>query len=386
MAQAEGWSRRGLLSARGLGVSTGGLIATLIPAKSHFIAGDDGKTIGHWVITRRAMACDFSVHLPPLTAEPLVAAKAALDEIEAMEDLLTVYHEDSGMSYVNQNAFDRPVRTDARLFELLQQSAVLTAETGGTFDIATGRLIKAWGFFQGPRRVPSDEELAAALAASGMRHVELDADELTVRYRAAGLEINLGSIGKGYAIDRAARRMREEFGITCGLVSGGSSSMLALGSLTGEEGGWLVGIQHPMEPDRRIVAVRLRDRALGTSSTVNQYFEEAGRRYGHLIDPRTGQPADEVASASALTPDSATADALATAFFVGGLDKTAEFCQNHRDIAALLVLKDHRPGRSNQPRVVTFNLPPEDVNLRPGDDPPAPDSSQLEGVVSSIHG
>src|SRR5690606_2381312 len=116
---------------------------------------------------------------------------------------LTVYRADSAMSYVNQHAADRPVRVDARLFGVLKRAAELSEQTGGAFDASAGTLVKAWGFFRGPRRVPSDAERADALARSGMHHVRLDDETLSVRFDVPGLEFNLGSIGKGYAIDQA---------------------------------------------------------------------------------------------------------------------------------------------------------------------------------------
>lgn len=347
------------------------MIAALLPEPPLLKPGEDDRSAGQWTISRRAMACDFTVHLHSLTSNPVAVAEAALLEIEALEELLSVYRPDSELSRLNREAFDRPVRVDGRLFAILQRSAELYEQTARTFDIATGSLIEAWGFFRGPRRVPSPDEHAAAMAAAGMRHVELNPTDLTVRYRTPGLKINLGSIGKGYAIDRAVQRMRSEFGTESVLLTGGSSSMYAGGSLTGDESGWLIGIEDPLDATRTVATVRLRNRALGTSSTSNQYFTHDGQRYGHLLDPRTGRPADALAGVSVLAPDAATADALATAFFVAGLDKTADFCHNHPEIAAVIVLKEAPAGERavperRGPRVVTFNLSSQDVKIATG--------------------
>ncbi len=338
--------------------------------------GIDRKSQPHSVtanlcVARRAMACEFSIFLPPSIPQALSAAESALATIDEFEELLTIYSATSPMSYVNQTAAEAPVRVDNRLFEVLDRAAALHEQTGGAFDVAAGALVKAWGFYRGPRRLPSEAERLAALASCGMGHVLLDRRERTVHYRVRGLEINLGSIGKGYAIDRAIRRLREDFDIPAALMQGGLSSMYALGTPDGDERGWLVGIQSPWKHHRLIATVRLRDRALGTSSASNQYFEAGGRRFGHVLDPRTGWPAEGVASASAICADAATADALATAFFVMGLDKTRDFCHNHPAVAALLVLEPGDGcGTSGPPQVVTFNLPKRDVNLDPADGPP----------------
>lgn len=382
MSKPDPWSRRKLLTARGLGASTGGMLAALLPDPPLLLTGQDDRSAAQWTVTRRAMACEFTIHLHPLTRDPITVANTALREIERLEDVMTVYRPTSEMSRVNAEAFDHPVPVSESLFSLLQRAAELHNQTERAFDIATGRLIKAWGFFAGPRHVPEPDEHAAAMAACGLQHVHLDEAQRTVRYDASGLEINLGSIGKGYALDEALRRLRQEFGVECCLITGGSSSMIGIGSLWGDDSGWLIAIEDPEATEKTIATVRLRNRALGTSSAANQHFEAGGKRYGHLLDPRTGRPADALAGVTVLAPDAATADALATAFFVMGLDKSAEFCQNHPEIAAILVRKhgdiaadvasaargagsshlEPMPTRPN-PRVVTFNLPPHDVTV-----------------------
>lgn len=364
MNETPNWSRRNFLSARGLGASAGGVLG-------HLFVGDDSPAEGtrvhsYWTIARRAMACEFSILIPPRFVDAWAAGETALAVIDDLEDLLTIYRADSLMSYVNANAAAGAVRVDNRLYQLLKRCAEIHAQTGGAFDPTAGTLIKAWGFFQGECRVPAEAERLEALARTGMQHVELDDAEATVRFDIAGLEFNLGSIGKGYAIDRAVARVREAHGIDCLLMQGGLSSLYALGSPGDDERGWPVGVLDPHDLSRRIATIRVKNRGMGSSGTANQYFQAGGRRYGHVIDPRSGWPADEWASVTVLAPDAATADGLSTAFFVAGLDKTAEFCQNHRDVAVLAVQK-RRADQEGRPRasIVTFNLPREDVDLHP---------------------
>lgn len=376
-------SRRWLLTARGLGSASGGLLGVALQDNLQPLLGpeDTSRDFGRWCLGRRAMACEFTISLPPTLPDAMTPGHFALDLIDDMEELLTVYRDSSAMSYVNAHAARRIVRTDARLFRLLKRSAELTELTQGAFDVSTGALIKTWGFFRGPRRVPGDDELSTALAACGMRNVVLDEEELSVRYLCPGLEINLGSIGKGYALDVAFERLQEELGVHCALMQGGNSSIKAMGSITGKDHGWLVGVQNPFEPGKRIATVRLRDQAMGTAGSANQYFEANGRRYGHVIDPRTGSPAGTfetdvagsafsgriVGSVSVVAADAATADALATGLYVMGLDKAIDFCQNHPEVGALIATREVDRGKvSPMPRVLTFNLPPEDVNLKPG--------------------
>ncbi|MBP7935513.1 MAG: FAD:protein FMN transferase [Phycisphaerae bacterium] len=363
MSADNGWSRRNFLSARGLGAALGGAAGSLIPDPPRALNPQD-QNLSTLAFARRAMGCEFGIRIPYYYPNAMAAADAALSEIEQLEELLTVYSDTSEMSRVNRNAFPGPVRVDNRLFQVVQRSVELHSQTDGAFDIAAGALVKTWGFLRGPRRVPAEGERQAALARSGMRHVELNSDNLTVRFRVQGVEINLGSVGKGYAIDRAIQRLRDDFGIQCALMIGGQSSIYGAGSPSGDGRGWLVSIQNPFNSSQPAATLRLKDQALGTSGTANQFFEEGGRRYGHLLDPRTGFPADLLASASAVAPDAATADALATAFFVMGLDKTRAFCQNHPQIGALLVIKPQDPARKAAvPQVVTFNVPGKDLTV-----------------------
>src|SRR5262249_47669489 len=145
----------------------------------------------------------FEILLPYGTANALALAGAALDEIDRLEAQLTVYRDSSEVSRLNRLASQVPVPVEENLFELLKLAAQVNVETEGAFDITAGALIKAWGFYRGPRRVPSEQERAEALSHVGMQHVLLDSANQMVRYGCQGLEINLGSIGKGYALDRA---------------------------------------------------------------------------------------------------------------------------------------------------------------------------------------
>jgi len=285
---------------------------------------------------RRAMAAQFEVILPFGTPDALARAEAALDEVHRLEEQLTVYHDHSEVSRLNREAAARPVTVEDRLFALLTLAARLAQETAGAYDITTGALTKAWGFYRRQGRVPAPAELAGAQGRVGMQHVVLDADRRTVYFRRAGLEINLGSIGKGYALDRAADVLRRA-GVGTALLHGGQSSVLGVGTMPGDERGWAVALRHPFERERRLGVVRLRDRALATSGAIYQHLEYNGRRLGHVLDPRTGWPAEGITSASVLAPTAAEADALSTAFFILGVDAARAYCAAHPEIAAVLL-------------------------------------------------
>jgi len=308
--------------------------------------------------SRRAMATAFEVLLPfgsPL-AQP--AAEAALDLIDGLEDQLTVFRDQSEVSRLNTTAAERPVEVAANLFDLIEFSAHVTRQAHGAFDIATGALIKAWGFYRRQGRVPTPAERAAAMSRTGTRFIALDRDRRTVRYLRNGLEINLGGIGKGYALDRTAELLAREWRASSALLHGGSSSVRAIGTPPGQPRGWPVTIKHPWEPDRRLGTVYLDGTALGTSAATFQHFEYNGRKLGHLLDPRTGWPAEGIEQASVVAPTAAEADALSTAFFVLGVEPTARFCRTRPDVGVVIL----PTGRD---RPLTFNLSPKTYSPSP---------------------
>jgi FAD:protein FMN transferase len=316
-------------------VSTAGQILDFVHDRSSVAEQDHDEEITLLRFSRRAMATTFEILLPFGTDSATTAAEAALDEIDRLEDQLSVYRESSEVSQLNQRAASAPVRVEQELLGLLARCARLTKETEGALDISTGALIKAWGFFRRQGRVPSNEERAGVLQRIGMNHVILNPEEQSVRFLQSGIELNFGSIGKGYALDRAAIVLRH-LGIRNALLHGGHSSVYAVGSGP-ESKGWPVGIRHPWNPERRLAIARLRDRALGTSAATFQHLEYEGRKLGHILDPRSGWPAEAMASASVMAPTAAEADALATAFFILGVDKARRYCENHPEVTAVLL-------------------------------------------------
>jgi FAD:protein FMN transferase len=321
-------------------------------------------------VGRRAMATQFEILIPFGRPDGQPAAEDALDLIDRLEDQLTVFRETSEVSRLNRLAANTPVPVEAGLFELLALSAHLTAATEGAFDVTAGPLIKTWGFFRRQGRIPTEAERAAALEHVGMRHVALDPARQTVRFTRPGIEINLGSIGKGYALDRAGELLRKEWKVSSALLHGGTSSVLAVGSSPGDPQGWTVALKHPWEP-RRLALVKLREQALATSAATWQHFEYNGRKYGHLLDPRGGEPAEGVASATAFAPTAAEADALATAFFVNGPDFARRYCAAHPGAGAV-ILPD---GPDAVPEVIGLDAADVDLAPPPPEEFPAPEPS-----------
>jgi thiamine biosynthesis lipoprotein len=292
---------------------------------------------------RQAMASDFQLHLVAGRDDHgPEAALAALDVVDEIETQLTVYRETSEVLDINRRAALEPVPVEPRLFELLRRSLELSRATGGAYDITSGPLSRVWGFTRRQGRVPDEAERTAALDFVGYERVELDDAAQTVRFTQPGVEINLNSIGKGYALDRAAEVLRD-FQVHDFLWHGGQSSVLTGGApqrrADGEPAGaWVVGVGHPLRPERRLAEVVVGDRAVGTSGAGFQFFRHEGKRYGHILDPRTGMPAEGVFSVTVVAPTAAEADALSTAFYVLGCEGAERYCAARPEIGFLMLM------------------------------------------------
>ena len=320
-------------------------------SRRDFLTGTAGRrSVGedYWVrVHRRAMACRFEVTLASRDAADVPAARVALNEIDRLEDQLSVFREESATSYVNRRAASEPVAIDETMVGLLAQCDQVHRDTAGAFDITSTPLSRCWGFLQREGRLPSREAIDAARALVGFDAVDLDRGQRTVRFRRPGMELNFGAIGKGYALDRVAINLRASGGGHA-LLSAGRSSLLAIG---GRDAGWYVEIVAARADDaggdRPLADVWLRDAAIGTSGAGEQFVIADGTRYGHVIDPRTGWPAAGVLSASVIAPSAALADALSTAFLIGGVALAERYCAAHPNVMALVTPDDG----SNVPRV-----------------------------------
>jgi thiamine biosynthesis lipoprotein len=291
------------------------------------------------------MATRFEVAIPFGRPDAVAAAEDALDLIDDLETQLTVYNDQSEVARLNATAADGPVVVEDRLFDLLTTCSAWTRATEGAFDVSTGAIIRAWGFFRREGRIPTSRERVQAMAKTGTRHLILNPDARSVKYRVAGLEINLGAVGKGYALDRAAELLRDRWGIDSALLHGGGSSVIAIGHPPGEPRGWPIRLKHPWQDGESLGTVWLRDQGLGTSAATHQYFEYNGRKLGHLLDPRTARPAEGTASASATVPTAAEADAMSTALFVLGVKGAERLTQTRPQLGAVVLSDPPTPPK-----------------------------------------
>jgi thiamine biosynthesis lipoprotein len=245
------------------------------------------------------------------------AADAALNEARRLDDMLSNYKPESEWSQINQHAAERPMRISPEMFELLSACQEYSRESGGAFDITVGPLMKVWGFYKGTGHLPHRAEVTAALTKVGYRHIRLDRAARTVWFDRPAVEIDPGGIGKGYAVDRMVDVLKQ-MGVKSALVAGSGSSIYGMGAPPTEPKGWVVDIKDPWDKSKTVAEVFLKDMSMSTSGSYEKFFRAEGRIYAHIMDPRTGFPAQGSVAVSVVTPRTIDSEAWAKPYFVNG--------------------------------------------------------------------
>lgn len=286
------------------------------------------------------MGTSFAVTVPGASQPDRPSIEEAVAaELELVDRLMSTYRADSELSRLNRSRSLEPFPVSEPTFEVLVAAREVGAATGGAFDVTVGALVAAWGFgADAAARSPSRAAVDGLLASSGWSNISLDSNGRYVIKRAADLRCDLSAIAKGYAVDRVGRALLA-LGHADHLVDVGGE-LLARGQ--GPEGrAWRIGVERP-DPSGRMVhrIVAVTDTAVATSGDYRNFREAAGRRYGHILDPRTGRPAESrVASATVLHRSAMLADAFATALLVLG-EKDGMALAEREGLAALLILRD----------------------------------------------
>lgn len=265
------------------------------------------------------------------------AAVAAFDDVDRLEDELSRFRESSDVTRINNLPAHQPLQLGLDTFECLKIARRIYGETNGAFDITIGTLLKCWRNEDGSLRTPSPREVDFARMHTGTNLLELNEAEHTVTLSAGGVQIDLGGIGKGYAVDRVAELLRD-WGIDVALISGGYSSVLSLDAPSGKKG-WPLTMTNPAGDKEILVRPFLHNAALSGSGV---------QKGGHIIDPRTAEPVEGKYAAWSSAPDATTADALSTAFMIMGVDEIDKYCSSHPDTLAMVIIDKQNEKRSKQ--------------------------------------
>ena len=308
------------------------LLPTLVFATSPTLSRVDGSV--------DAMGTSFSIVAYGEDRGRLESAVAqGLEEARRLDEMLSNYKPDSEWSQMNRQAADRPVAISAELFRLLSACLEYSRQSEGTFDISVGPLMKLWGFYKGTGHLPHRAEVRGALGLVGYRNVLLDATHRWVRFAKRGVELDPGGIGKGYAVDRIAQILKDD-GVEHALISGGGSSIYAIGAPPNEQG-WKVDIKNPRDPSKPAASVFLKDESMSTSGSYEKFFRAEGHLFSHIMDPRTGYPAQGMLSVSVITPQTIDSEAWAKPYYILGPHWTAQ----HKQKDYRVFFCEDKPGK-----------------------------------------
>lgn len=283
------------------------------------------STMGTWASLTLVTADSAAVAGP---------ARQALQSLHRVDSLMTNWTTISEVARLNREAASGGTSVHPEVLDVLLTARRVGTASGGAFDLTVEPLVRAWGFLGGTPRVPADDEIAAALGVVGWRHVRLDSAASTLTLDDPGVRLDLGGVAKGYGVDRAAALLAAS-GVSNALVDL-SGNMMLMGSPPGRSH-WNIGIRNPDTDGPHMGRLALTGVALATSGNYEQFVSRDGRRYGHILDPRSGWPAEGLESVTVITARAVDADAWATALLVMGPASARDLASRRDDLAVVLL-------------------------------------------------
>ncbi len=261
------------------------------------------------------------------------AITQAFHEMQRVEKLMSRSMEGSEVRRINRAAGERPVEVSRDLLWVVRVAMEISRLSEGAFDITVGNLVSLWTRCWKESRIPSEQEVAAVLRGVGYRGLDVDETKKTLFLKKKGMELTLGAIAKGYAVDQAFRGLQDR-GLKNIIVNAGGDLRTGgtkLGAL------WVVGIQDARDKSKIMVRMRVTDAAVATSGDYERYFMKNGVRYHHILDPRTGFPSTRCRSVTVLCDELIRADSLATAVFVLGPEQGVSLVEKLPNTETLIV-------------------------------------------------
>lgn len=239
----------------------------------------------------------------------------AVDEISRIEKLISSWDENSQTATIIKNAGIKPVKVDIELFNLIKRSIALSKLTDGAFDISYASMDRIWKFDGTMKTIPTDGEIKTSIRKVGYENIILNEQDQTVFLKLKGMKIGFGAIGKGYAADKAKDLLISK-GVQSGIINA-SGDMNTWGKQPNGED-WTVAITNPLNKEKAFALLPITNGAVVTSGDYEKFVTFNGKRYSHIIDPRTGYPSSSIISVTVFAPKAELADALATSIFVMG--------------------------------------------------------------------
>ena len=270
------------------------------------------------------------------------AIEGALDEMERMDRIMSNYKNDSELSKVNKKAAKSPVPCNTELLDVIEQSQYYSELSGGAFDITVSPIVALWGFFREKGHVPPDKEIERLLPAVSYKNIVIDRGNNpkkpgTVFFKNPQTQIDLGAIGKGYAVDKALEIIKK-CGVDNGCINLGGN-IYVLGTPPGKNA-WKIGVQHPRNSGEILGYLELKNEATATSGDYERFFEFNGKRYSHIINPQTGRPVSGTIATTIVAPTGTEVDALSTSVFVLGHEKGMELIKRIPNAEAMIAYEE----------------------------------------------
>ncbi len=271
-------------------------------------------------------------------SEAIEEAFAAIAEVDR---LMSNYRDDSELTAINRGAAKAPVRVSDPMLSVLEAAQVVSRRSRGAFDVTVGPLMKLWGFFTRKPHLPSEAELAAVRDLVGYRKLVIDAAAHSVRFEREGMEIDLGGIAKGFAVELAAGALSRR-GLS-GLIDAGGNQYLV--GLPPGKPYWSVGVRDPVATDAMLGTLDVTGGSVSTSAGYANFLTVGGKKYGHILDPRTLRPSETTLSVTIVAPDGTMADAVTKAAFVLGPVEGLRVIESFPNMSGVIAYRDAR-GRT----------------------------------------
>lgn len=268
------------------------------------------------------------------TLQANVYIDLAITEVKRIENLISDWIPTTQISKVNQNAGIQPVKVDREVFELIERAIKVSKLTNGAFDISYASMDKIWKFDGSMKEMPTEEAIRKSVAKVGYQNILLNDKESTLFLKKEGMKIGLGGIGQGYIADKIKALLLSQ-GCQSGIVNV-SGDIFAWGKQPDGKP-WTIGIVNPMNKNKVFATFPLEDSAVETSGSYEKYVTFNGKRYSHIIDPRTGYPATGIVSVSVFAKTTEIADALATGIFVLGVEVGLDLVNQLKGIECIIV-------------------------------------------------
>ncbi len=317
-----------------------------------------------WLLSSHRMGSGFVYTVAgPDSSQAMAALHAADAEVARIEALISSWQPTSQTSEVNRQAGVVPVVVDKKLFDLVARAIRVSELTGGAFDITFAGISQIWKFDGTMTSLPDSAAVAASVHLIDYRKIQLNRESSSIFLSEAGMKMSFGAIGKGYAADRAKAVLLER-GFASGVVNAGGDLICWGEESPGKP--WRISIADPFRPDRILATLVPGDQAVVTSGNYERYAFLKGRRYAHIIDPRTGWPAEGLRSVTVVAPFAEAADALATALFVLGETEALALVEQLKGVECLLVTDDLRVVASSGLVLEAFSAdayPDTDLNI-----------------------